>query len=40
MSTAQVCLTWLMSKGAVPIPKATSLEHLRDNFAASELTLP
>ncbi len=39
MSTAQVCLTWLMSKGAIPIPKATSLEHLKDNFAASEFNL-
>ncbi|MHA1551303.1 MAG: aldo/keto reductase [Candidatus Heimdallarchaeaceae archaeon] len=40
ISTAQVCLSWLMSKGAYPIPKATSLEHLRDNFAASKLILP
>lgn len=40
MSTAQVCLTWLIDKEAIPIPKATSLEHLKDNFAASELTLP
>ncbi|MCK4971909.1 MAG: aldo/keto reductase [Candidatus Heimdallarchaeota archaeon] len=40
ISTAQVCLSWLMSKGAYPIPKASSLEHLKDNFAASELTLP
>lgn len=40
ISTAQVCLSWLMSKGAYTIPKASSLEHLKDNFAASELTLP
>ncbi|MCK5304231.1 MAG: aldo/keto reductase, partial [Candidatus Heimdallarchaeota archaeon] len=40
ISTAQVCLSWLMSKGAYPIPKATSLEHLKDNFAASKLILP
>ncbi|MHA1346666.1 MAG: aldo/keto reductase [Candidatus Heimdallarchaeaceae archaeon] len=40
ISTAQVCLSWLMSKGAYPIPKATSLEHLKDNLAASKLVLP
>ncbi len=40
ISTAQVCLSWLMSKGAYPIPKASSLDHLKDNFAASEVTLP
>ena len=39
ISTAQVCLSWLMSKGAYPIPKATSLEHLKDNLAASKLVL-
>jgi len=39
ISTAQVCLSWLMSKGAYPIPKASSIEHLKENFAASELTL-
>ena len=30
MSVAQVCLAWVISKGAYPIPKATSLEHIQD----------
>jgi len=40
MSVAQVCLAWVISKGAIPIPKATSLDHLQDNFAAKDKQLP
>ncbi|MHA1200042.1 MAG: aldo/keto reductase [Candidatus Heimdallarchaeaceae archaeon] len=40
ISTAQVCLAWIMSKGAFPIPKATSLDHIMDNFAAKDVVLP
>ncbi|MCE7742921.1 MAG: aldo/keto reductase [Candidatus Heimdallarchaeota archaeon] len=40
ISTAQVCLAWIMSKGAYPIPKATSLDHIKDNFAAKDVVLP
>lgn len=40
VSAAQVCLAWVINKGAYPIPKATSLEHLKDNFAAINLQLP
>ncbi len=39
MSVAQVCLAWVISKGAIPIPKATSLDHLQDNFAAKDKQL-
>ncbi|AFK20316.1 aldo/keto reductase [Haloferax mediterranei ATCC 33500] len=38
-SPAQVSLAWLMAKGATPIPKAASPEHIRDNFAALDLEL-
>jgi diketogulonate reductase-like aldo/keto reductase len=34
ISVAQVCLVWVMSKGGIPIPKATSKKHLEDNFAS------
>ena len=40
MSSDKVCLAWVISKGAVTIPKATSLEHLRDNFEALNMLLP
>ncbi len=40
ISPAQVCLAWVISKGAYPIPKATSLEHLVDNFKALNIQLP
>lgn len=36
---AQVALAWIMAHDAVPIPKATSEAHLRDNFGALEVTL-
>ncbi len=39
ISTAQVCLAWIISKGAYPIPKATSLEHIRDNFKVKDVQL-
>ncbi|QKQ98973.1 aldo/keto reductase [Candidatus Nanohaloarchaea archaeon] len=40
VSEAQVSLAWLMQKkGVVAIPKATSEEHIRDNFKAGELEL-
>lgn len=40
VSEAQVSLSWLMSyENVIPIPKATSAQHLNDNFAASQLTL-
>lgn len=40
VSPAQVCLAWVISKGTFPIPKATSLNHLQDNFAAINIQLP
>jgi len=39
ISSAQVCLSWIISKGAHPIPKATSLEHLKDNFNSLKVQL-
>ncbi|AKU08636.1 MULTISPECIES: aldo/keto reductase [Haloferax] len=38
-SPAQVALAWLIEKGATPIPKAASPDHIRDNFAALDLDL-
>ncbi len=34
----QVCLAWLLSKGAVPVP-GSSGSHLRENYEATELSL-
>lgn len=40
VSEAQVSLAWLMEKdNVVVIPKATTEEHIRDNFEAQELEL-
>jgi 2,5-diketo-D-gluconate reductase B len=39
VSTAQVCLAWLLEKDCAPIPKATGPEHLADNWAALDLDL-
>ncbi|MEX2715924.1 MAG: aldo/keto reductase, partial [Candidatus Sigynarchaeota archaeon] len=39
VSLAQVALAWEMGHGAVPIPKATSEAHIKDNFAAQSLKL-
>jgi diketogulonate reductase-like aldo/keto reductase len=39
-STAQVALAWLLRQdGMIVIPKATSLDHVRDNRRALDLTL-
>lgn len=39
VSEAQVSLAWVRQKGAVPIPKASSREHIRDNLESQELEL-
>jgi diketogulonate reductase-like aldo/keto reductase len=40
VSTAQVALAWLLSRpGVIAIPKAGSVEHVRDNAAAPNLHL-
>lgn len=39
VSEAQVSLAWLREKGAVPIPKSSSKDHLRDNWTSLELDL-
>lgn len=36
---AQVALAWLLGKGTVAIPKATRLEHVRENRGALDLRL-
>lgn len=38
-SPAQLVLKWLMEKGIVVIPKASSLEHLKDNLEVLNLKL-
>jgi diketogulonate reductase-like aldo/keto reductase len=39
-SAAQVALAWLLRQdGMIVIPKATTIEHVRDNFAALDLAL-
>ncbi|WP_206245137.1 aldo/keto reductase [Novosphingobium terrae] len=39
-STAQVALAWLLRQdGVLPIPKAGSVEHVRDNRVAADLVL-
>ena len=38
-SLAQVSLAWIMQHEAVPIPKSSSEEHIRDNFESLNLTL-
>ncbi len=40
ISPAQVCIAWVISKGTFPIPKATSLNHLKDNYLAHEKIIP
>lgn len=39
VSAGQVSLAWIMEHGAVPIPKATSEAHIKDNFDAQDLVL-
>ena len=39
VSPARVILAWLREKGCRPIPKATGGAHLRDNYAALDLSL-
>lgn len=39
VSAAQVSLAWVMSKGAIPIPKGTTEDHIKDNFASLNLKL-
>jgi 2,5-diketo-D-gluconate reductase B len=39
VSEAQVSLAWVRQKGAVPIPKASSREHIEDNFESQDLEL-
>lgn len=36
---SQVVLAWEVSRGTIPLPKATSEEHQRENLAATELRL-
>ena len=39
-SAAQVALAWLLARGAIAIPKASDIEHLRDNVGALAIDLP
>lgn len=39
ISEAQVSLAWLLEKGVIPIPKATSRAHIADNWASLDVEL-
>jgi diketogulonate reductase-like aldo/keto reductase len=39
ITPAQAALAWLMAKDVVPIPKAGSPDHIRENFAARDVDL-
>jgi diketogulonate reductase-like aldo/keto reductase len=39
VSAAQVSLAWLREKGVTAIPKATGIDHIRDNLASVDLDL-
>ena len=39
VSAAQVSLAWLREEGVTAIPKATGIDHIRDNLASVDLTL-
>lgn len=39
VSEAQVSLAWVRQKGAIPIPKASSRDHIEDNFESQDLEL-
>lgn len=39
VTPGQVSLAWIMDHGAVPIPKATTEDHIKENFDAQELVL-
>lgn len=38
-SSAEICLAWVMAKGAIPIPGTTKVERAASNFAAKDITL-
>ncbi len=40
VSVSQVSLAWLFSKGVIAVPKASSVDHLKDNFSSVDLQLP
>jgi len=39
VSVEQIVLSWIVSRGIIPIPKALKREHIRDNALAGELAL-
>ena len=36
---AQIALAWCLTQGAIPIPKASSKQHITDNAAAADIRL-
>lgn len=40
VSVPQVTLAWLRERGVAAVPKATSAEHVRDNWRSRDLDLP
>lgn len=39
ISVSQLCLTYLLKKGFIVIPKASSIEHLKDNYSSLDINL-
>lgn len=39
VAPAQIVIAWHLARGVVSIPKASSLQHQRDNLAAADITL-
>jgi diketogulonate reductase-like aldo/keto reductase len=39
ITPAQASIAWVMAKGAVPIPRSTNPEHIRENLAAADVEL-
>lgn len=39
ISVPQLCLAYLLKKGFIVIPKASSIEHLKDNYSSLDIEL-
>ena len=39
ISVSQLCLAYLLKKGFIVIPKASSIEHLKDNYSSLDINL-
>lgn len=39
VSPSQVVLAWILAHGAIPIPRSSTPEHIRENFRASKVSI-